>query len=61
MKKILGIVAGVVGIISVIVGVALKMNNNALMGIKLSYLMCVPYCLGIKKTTLRSSVMMCLT
>ena len=27
MKKILGIVAGVVGIISVIVGVALKMNN----------------------------------
>lgn len=26
MKKILGIVAGVVGIISVIVGVALKMN-----------------------------------
>ena len=30
MKKILGIVAGVVGIISVIVGVALKMNNNAI-------------------------------
>ena len=29
-KKILGIVAGVVGIISVIVGVALKMNNNAI-------------------------------
>ena len=28
MKKILGIVAGIVGIISVIVGVALKMNNN---------------------------------
>lgn len=27
MKKILGIVAGVVGIISVIVGVALKMNK----------------------------------
>ena len=32
MKKILGIVAGVVGIISVIVGVALKMNNNAIIG-----------------------------
>ena len=30
MKKILGIVAGVVGIISVIVGVALNMNNNAI-------------------------------
>ena len=30
MKKILGIVAGIVGIISVIVGVALKMNNNAI-------------------------------
>ena len=30
MKKILGIIAGVVGIISVIVGVALKMNNNAI-------------------------------
>ena len=30
MKKILGIVAGVVGIISVIVGVALKMDNNAI-------------------------------
>ena len=30
MKKILGIVAGIVGIISVIVGVALKMNNNAM-------------------------------
>ena len=30
MKKILGIVAGVVGIISVIVGVALKKNNNAI-------------------------------
>ena len=30
MKKILGIVAGVVGIISVIVGVALKMNNNVI-------------------------------
>ena len=30
MKKILGIVAGVVGIISVIVGVALKRNNNAI-------------------------------
>ena len=30
MKKILGIVAGVVGIISVIVGVALKMNNKAI-------------------------------
>lgn len=30
MKKILGIVAGVVGIISVIVGVALKMNNYAI-------------------------------
>ena len=29
MKKILGIVAGIVGIISVIVGVALKMNNNS--------------------------------
>ena len=29
MKKILGIVAGIVGIISV-VGVALKMNNNAI-------------------------------
>ena len=27
MKKILGIVAGIVGIISVIVGVALKMNK----------------------------------
>ena len=30
MKKKLGIVAGIVGIISVIVGVALKMNNNAI-------------------------------
>ena len=30
MKKILGIVAGVVGIISVSVGVALKMINNAI-------------------------------
>ena len=30
MKKILGIVAGVVGIISVIVCVSLKMNNNAI-------------------------------
>ena len=30
MKKILGIVAGIVGIISVIVGVALKMNDNAI-------------------------------
>lgn len=28
MKKILGIVAGIVGIISVIVGVALKMNMS---------------------------------
>ena len=33
MKKILGIVAGIVGIISVIVGVALKMNNNAISAI----------------------------
>ena len=30
MKKILGIVAGVVGIIFIIVGAALKMNNNAI-------------------------------
>ena len=30
MKKILGIVAGVVGIIFIIAGIALKMNNNAL-------------------------------
>ena len=30
MKKILGIVDGVVGIIFIIAGIALKMNNNAL-------------------------------
>lgn len=30
MKKILGIIAGVVGIIFIIVGTALKMNNNAI-------------------------------
>ena len=30
MKKILGIVAGVVGIICIIVGAALKINNNAI-------------------------------
>lgn len=30
MKKILGIVVGVVGIIFIIVGAALKINNNAI-------------------------------